>query len=386
MQIQPYPAEEACSVPNNSSSPARHESSNNKFHRLMDGLDGAEIDFQQEAGAGSLPERILLDVTLPTHTSNRLIYSGVDLTIPDICEPFYLDSTLFPQLAESPPLDMANQSEPLLNAQNFGFTASSSNDKTLNCSPAPISTSRLLQSTDGGSGNSGPSLQDQTQVEQQFESDNTSEYSQLSIAPPLHARNQRNYMNYTDALRLADPYQNAIQFSNVTIIQICILNAHCLGIAPEDVVNANCLSLCSPFYRPVTASDEPNALLAAVSKPSTPKHLQPTLSQILFPHHPILDLIPLPGFRERAIMLSSTSPALLNPLELKRDIMEGGLMCWGSRNDPFHEGNGQPWDLRSWEAAPWFLNKWKLLVGGKDGELWKQSLWWRNLRGDTLET
>lgn len=183
---------------------------------------------------------------------------------------------------------------------------------------------------------------------------------------------------------LADPYQNAMSFSQVTILNICAQNAKCLGMAPEDFISDNCLSLCSPFYRPASAADDPTALLAAVSRPYTPKFLQPTLSQILFPHHPIFDLIPIPAFRETAIMLASTSPSLLNSLELKQDIMCGGLVCWGTRHGSNHGGKGQPWDLRSWEAAPWFLKKWRLLVGGKDGDLWKQSMWWRNLRGEPM--
>lgn len=183
---------------------------------------------------------------------------------------------------------------------------------------------------------------------------------------------------------LADPYQNAMSFSQITILTICAQNAKCLGMAPEDFISDNCLSLCSPFYRPVSAADDPSTLLAAVSRPYTPKFLQPTLSQILFPHHPIFDLIPIPAFRERAIMLASTSPSLLNSLELKQDIMCGGLVCWGTRYGSNHGGKGQPWDLRSWEAAPWFLKKWRLLVGGKDGDLWKQSMWWRNLRGEPM--
>lgn len=190
--------------------------------------------------------------------------------------------------------------------------------------------------------------------------------------------------NYENNAYLADPYQNAISFSQATILSICAQNAKCLGMALENLINDNCLSQCSPFYRPVTASDDPTALLAAVSQPYTPRFLRPRLSQILFPHHPIFDLIPIPAFRERAIMLATTSPALLNPLELKKDIIYGGLVCWGSTHGSNHDGKGQPWDARSWEAAPWFLQKWQLLVGGKDGDLWKQSMWWRNFRGEPL--
>jgi hypothetical protein len=193
-----------------------------------------------------------------------------------------------------------------------------------------------------------------------------------------------NSYNHKNDAYLADPYQNAISFSQITILNICAQNAKCLGMAPGDFISDNCLSLCSPFYRPASASDDPTALLASVLRPFTPTFLQPTLSQILFPHHPIFDLIPIPAFRERAIMLATTSPALLNSLELKKDIMCGGLVCWGTRHGSNQGGKGQPWDLRSWEAAPWFLRKWRLLVGGKDGDLWKQSMWWRNLRGEPL--
>lgn len=214
-----------------------------------------------------------------------------------------------------------------------------------------------------------------------FEAQDVENKDVISFLQTRNSTLDNSYYLENDAY-LADPYQNAMSFSQVTILNICAQNAKCLGMAPEDFISDDCLSLCSPFYRPASTSDDPTALLAAVSRPYTPKFLQPTLSQILFPHHPIFDLIPIPAFRERAIMLASTSPSLLNSLELKQDIMSGGLVCWGTRHGSNHGGKGQPWDVRSWEAAPWFLKKWRLLVGGKDGDLWKQSMWWRNLRGE----
>ncbi|KAB8070529.1 hypothetical protein BDV29DRAFT_193995 [Aspergillus leporis] len=139
------------------------------------------------------------------------------------------------------------------------------------------------------------------------------------------------------------------------LLRACLRNAQSLGISVQEFFSYKCMSLCSPFYRPnTTMSDDPQALLITVSQPSIPAHLKPTLPQILFPHHPLLDLLPLPALRTRAIMLAATAPTLLDAVELKRDIVEqGGIVCRG----------GKPWDMHSWVAAPWFLKKWRLLLG-----------------------
>lgn len=176
----------------------------------------------------------------------------------------------------------------------------------------------------------------------------------------------------------ADLYQNRLEFSQMSFLQACCFNARCLGIGAEEFAGYSCLSFCSPFYRPVTITDDPKALLAAVSRPATPPHLQPTLPQVLFPHHPILDLLPLPQLRARAIMLAATAPLLLDAFDLKKDVIEGGLICWAAQRG----GNSQPWDKRSWEAAPWFLQKWRLLVDGPHSDLWQQSAWWQGMRGE----
>lgn len=53
--------------------------------------------------------------------------------------------------------------------------------------------------------------------------------------------------------------------------------------------------------------------------------------------------------------------------ELKGDILEGGLHCLGSRGG---SGSGQPWEVGSWKVAPWFFEKWKLLLDRHGGDLW----------------
>ncbi|KAK1148875.1 hypothetical protein N8T08_008760 [Aspergillus melleus] len=176
----------------------------------------------------------------------------------------------------------------------------------------------------------------------------------------------------------ADLYLNRLQPSKMALLHACFFNARCLGIGAKEFSSYSCLSLCSPFYRPVTMSEDPKALLAAVSRPSIPPHLQPTLPQVLFPHHPILDLLPLPGLRARAIVLAATAPFLLDAFDFKKDVVEGGLICWAAQRG----GSSQPWDRRSWEAVPWFLQKWRLLVDGPQSELWQQSAWWQGMRGE----
>jgi len=93
-------------------------------------------------------------------------------------------------------------------------------------------------------------------------------------------------------------------------------------------------------------------------QPILPAHLQPTLPQILFPHHAYLDLIPFPVLRARAITLAATRPQLFHPMDLKKDIMQDGLVHLSSEGN----GNGKSWDMRYWKMEPLFLKKWRMLV------------------------
>jgi hypothetical protein len=158
------------------------------------------------------------------------------------------------------------------------------------------------------------------------------------------------------------------------LLTACMHNAFSIGITIDEFFTYNCMSLCSPFYRPATPSTDPRSLLASVlsANPSIPTNLRPTLPQILIPHHPIFDLIPLPALRTRAIVLSAAGTNLVNMFELKKDIIEGGLVCWGVNDcepDKQRKGRGQPWELGSWKIAPWFRAKWRLLLSGAGGDL-----------------
>ncbi|KAH8902788.1 hypothetical protein BR93DRAFT_962010 [Coniochaeta sp. PMI_546] len=87
---------------------------------------------------------------------------------------------------------------------------------------------------------------------------------------------------------LPDPWRNNIQFPRTTIFNAFLTIALSLGFNLRDLVDANCLGMAtqSPFYRPATPQDDPRALLEAARRPSASSNLQPTLPQILIPHHP----------------------------------------------------------------------------------------------------
>jgi hypothetical protein len=151
---------------------------------------------------------------------------------------------------------------------------------------------------------------------------------------------------------------NYLQCTETSQLLSYFYNAPCIGLEVQDLMH---ICLKSPFHRPnTTMSDDPQVILAAARKPWIPVHLQPTLAQILIPHHAYLDLLPFPTLRERVITLAATAPPVFRPMDLKKDILRGGLYCHNNYDRP---GAMQPWDMRSWEMAPWFLRKWRLLVG-----------------------
>ena len=162
-----------------------------------------------------------------------------------------------------------------------------------------------------------------------------------------------------------DTQYNAISLRRQPSYEIYDQNARKIGLSLEEIRRPECLS---PFNAPITALDVGDSI---------PPDLRPTLSQTHNAHHPFIDLIPFPWFRDRVITLSSLNPPAIDRFQLKRDILNEGLICWKSRA----RSAGQPWDKRSWEAAPWFLEKWGWLIEEK-GQVKEQSMWWRKLRGE----
>ncbi|KAI1161725.1 hypothetical protein F5B18DRAFT_423343 [Nemania serpens] len=145
------------------------------------------------------------------------------------------------------------------------------------------------------------------------------------------------------------------------ILRACLSNAICIGIDIAELIN--CERFCmSPFYRPMAQmNDNPAALIAVPSHESLPASLKPTPAQILIPHHASLDLVPLPRLRERAILTCAALPHVFSLWEMKLDIYTRNALECHSR-DTSSGVTLQPWDRRSWQAAPWFLSKWEMVV------------------------
>ncbi|KAH7131046.1 hypothetical protein EDB81DRAFT_696223 [Dactylonectria macrodidyma] len=190
-------------------------------------------------------------------------------------------------------------------------------------------------------------------------------------------------------LIMPDVYQNMLQFLPTTIFSAILHNALAMGFDLQKLSDCG-PNFVSPFYQPNISSDsDPAALvqssIASLTSTSIPPHLRPTIAQVLIPHHASLDLIPLPFLRQGAIMLSAAMPHAFNIHELKVDIYErGGLTIWqkdrATRYRRDERNSYQPWEMRSWEAAPWFLTKWCMAIGGEQSEFYRQSIGWQVIR------
>ena len=157
-----------------------------------------------------------------------------------------------------------------------------------------------------------------------------------------------------------------MEFLHSTIIHALLHNALILGFDLEYIASCNAHTS-SPLHRPSLPHDDPETILAASVKslPTTPpEFLKPTLTQVLIPHHPSLDLIPLPELRDRAITLSAAMPGVFNVWEMKLDIYRrGGLRKLDVRKGKDGKSRScPPWEKSSWVAAPWFLQKWRIII------------------------
>ena len=128
--------------------------------------------------------------------------------------------------------------------------------------------------------------------------------------------------------------------------------------------------------------------------------VRPTPAQLLHPHPTYLDCIVFPHVREVAVKASADG--VLDHPSLFRDLMDGGMICWGGRSGLTNRHgrstksakrdmrDSVAWSPRSWEAKRWFLQKWAWLIGTEDDEeargdpdgIWRASRWWWAMRGE----
>ena len=109
-----------------------------------------------------------------------------------------------------------------------------------------------------------------------------------------------------------------------------------------------------------------------------PKAWQPTTSQLLLPHHPIMDFLPWPSVRDRIISVFNL-PETARPrpasgplalVEFAYDLEDGaeGIRIWG----------GDPYDPSCWEVGQVVFEKWWFIF---DRQVVEQSNRWRAARG-----
>lgn len=172
---------------------------------------------------------------------------------------------------------------------------------------------------------------------------------------------------------LPNPYLNHIRVNRYSLYSACHENAHLLGVIKPV---AETVGFKSPFHQVGLSRDLAiQTIQTHFSFIST--DLRPCTAQVLHEHEFYIDVFPFAKFRERVISLLLLSPPAFDATELRNDLDNDGLLCWGGE---YGIGSCRPWDMRSWEAQPWFLAKWWMLTRGSGIE--EQSRWWRSMRGE----
>ena len=179
---------------------------------------------------------------------------------------------------------------------------------------------------------------------------------------------------------LPDIYRNNIRIKQLLFVAACVANASLLGLSLEGL---DYTGTESPFFRR-SISESAAKELSLNGFLDLKTHLRPSVTQLTTGHHPYIDVLPFPTFRERLIKLACSKEPIIDEDELCHDLENDGLICWGSSlgGGSSAVGSGAPWDIRSWEAQDWFVKKWWILIGGVDGEIYKQTQWWREMRGE----
>lgn len=185
---------------------------------------------------------------------------------------------------------------------------------------------------------------------------------------------------------LPDPYANNLRIDTVCTTAALYTIGMQVGI-PEEMLCAD--ESVSPFFRPTTGADSAarTNMICTVQKifKTLKPDLRPSSEQITVQHHPYIDILPFPTLRKNLIAHQGE----IDEDEFFLDLLNG-LVCWGGagvgkRDREESTGcasTGTPWDVRSWEARTWFLKKYWTWLGGEDGELTRQTEWWRSIRGD----
>lgn len=163
----------------------------------------------------------------------------------------------------------------------------------------------------------------------------------------------------------------AVTLTTMSLLSALLVNMQHMNMAPRFMLARGSSSR---FSQALDQAEDGHDMYSAI-----PPDLRPTPAQRTFPHHAYIDLIPWPQFRSNVLHSANGSPPL-DQGDLCMDLANGGVRCWGNAIVSLHgRGEGVPWDSRSWEALPWFLDKYQHLTGGPDGEIARNSAWWRSM-------
>ncbi|KAH8789776.1 hypothetical protein BGZ57DRAFT_754133 [Hyaloscypha finlandica] len=172
----------------------------------------------------------------------------------------------------------------------------------------------------------------------------------------------RNHMTSSPT---ADQVLVLIKFN---IFRALCNNALMLGFPIEFTMEDNALSPFTPKSKYEKYLTSPERIL------EIPGNLRPTALQCEIPHHPWVDLLPVPRMRDNLILAEDT----YDGFELCEDLCKfcvsvlprNGLIIWGD-----------PWDPTGWEMTPQFLKRWAWTVDGCT-ELLHSTNYWRQRRGE----
>jgi hypothetical protein len=188
------------------------------------------------------------------------------------------------------------------------------------------------------------------------------------------------------------PIPSTFQISRLCTIRALLANCEHLGVT-EPMICVTDETYPSIFLRPASVNRtcvDSTTTAATIKRTQAifstlEPDLRPIPEQITTSHWPVVDVLPFPTFRRNLILHRPD----FNKEELIDDLVDG-LICWiggangrKGRNGAAEVGaEGTPWDCKSWEAKEWFLKKHWTMLGGEEGELVRQSAWWRTMRGE----
>jgi hypothetical protein len=179
----------------------------------------------------------------------------------------------------------------------------------------------------------------------------------------------------------------SLQLNNFHVMQASfwaaiLANARILGFELEDYLDEESISPISILSTSPFDEKEAEKIIDHFS--IVPRDLRPSRVQFEKEHHAYLDVLPFPKFREHILAAVSCNPPLIDEEELCMDLMNDGLVCWGSQGINNSINAGMPWDSRSWEPQLWFLKKYWFLVGFQNDEMWSCTKWWHGMRGEEI--